>query len=72
MPYLRYERAELNQRDNYFALQRAGMSYRRAALGLRFDIDLQSALKLEIARTKNTDRVVEQWTDALLQYAVRF
>jgi hypothetical protein len=72
MPYARYERAVLDQADNYFALQLAGMSYRRAALGLRFDLDAQSALKLELARSKNTDRLVEQWTDALLQYAIRF
>lgn len=72
MPYARYERALLDQADNYFALQLAGMSYRRAALGLRVDLDPQSALKLELARSKNTDRLVEQWTDALLQYAIRF
>jgi hypothetical protein len=71
-PYVRYERAVLDQSDNYFALQADGMSYYRAALGLRFDLDPKSALKLEVARTKNTDRLTEQWTDALLDYAVRF
>jgi hypothetical protein len=71
-PYVRYERAVLDQSDNYFALQSAGMSYYRTALGLRFDLDPKSALKLEIARTKNTDRLIEQWTDALLDYAIRF
>jgi hypothetical protein len=71
-PYVRYERAVLDQSDNYFALQADGMSYYRAALGLRFDLDPKSALKLEVARTKNTDRLTDQWTDALLDYAVRF
>ena len=71
-PYVRYERAELDQSDQYFALQNEGMSYFRTAAGLRFDIDVKSALKLEVARTKNTDRLIEQWTDTLLQYAIRF
>jgi hypothetical protein len=71
-PYARYERAVLDQGDNYFALQVNGMSYYRTALGLRFDLDPQSALKLEFGRTKNTDRLIEQWNDALLDYAIRF
>jgi len=71
-PYVRYERAVLDQSDNYFALQREGMSYYRAALGLRFDLDSKSAFKLEVARTKNTDRLIDQWTDAMLDYAIRF
>jgi hypothetical protein len=71
-PYARYERAVLDQGDNYFALQADGMSYYRTALGLRFDLDPKSALKLEVGRTKNTDRLIDQWTDALLDYAIRF
>jgi hypothetical protein len=71
-PYVRYERAVLDQGDNFFALQTNGMSYYRAALGLRFDLDPKSALKLELGRTKNTDRNIEQWTDAMLDYAIRF
>jgi len=71
-PYVRYERAALDQSDNYFALQTSGVSYYRAALGLRFDLDVKSALKFEIARTKNTDRLIDQWTDAMLDYAIRF
>jgi hypothetical protein len=71
-PYIRYERAVLDQNDNYFALQADGMSYYRTAVGLRFDLDLKSALKLELARTKNTDRLIDTWTDAMLDYAIRF
>ncbi len=69
---MRYERAVLDQSDNYFALQAEGMSYYRVALGLRFDIDPKSALKFEVARSKNTDRLIDQWTDAMLDYAIRF
>ncbi|MEA3133159.1 MAG: hypothetical protein QOG17_1005 [Gammaproteobacteria bacterium] len=72
MPYLRYERAVLDQNDNYFALQAEGMSYFRTAVGVRFDLDAKSALKLEFARTRNTDRLIEQWNDAMLDYAIRF
>ena len=71
-PYVRYERAVLDQSDPYFALQSSGSSYYRAAMGLRFDLDLKSALKFELARTKNTDRVIDQWTDVMLDYAIRF
>ena len=71
-PYVRYERGVLDQSDQYFAAQNEGMSYYRGAAGLRFDIDLKSALKFELARTKNTDRNVDQWTDVLMDYAIRF
>jgi hypothetical protein len=71
-PYARYERAVLDQSDAYFAAQTEGMSYYRGALGLRFDIDLKSALKFELGRTKNTDRFVQEWTDVLMDYAIRF
>jgi hypothetical protein len=71
-PYVRYERAVLDQSDEFFALQNNGMSYYRGALGLRFDLDAASALKFEVGRTKNTDRLIDQWTDAMLDYAIRF
>jgi hypothetical protein len=71
-PYVRYERALLDQEDNFFALQRDGMSYAREALGVRFDIDFKSALKFEFGHTKYTDRSMAQWNDALLQYSIRF
>jgi len=70
--YLRYERAALDQSDPYFARQRAGNSYYRGALGVRFDIDFKSALKFELANTHDTDRVVDQDNEALAQYAIRF
>jgi hypothetical protein len=71
-PYARYERGSFQQSDDYFAAQAYGGSYYRDALGLRFDIDLQSALKLELADTHLTDRTVGSFSDFLLQYAIRF
>ena len=72
VPYARYERAVLEQSDPYFALLDGGGSYYRAALGLRFDVDLRSALKLEIANTRQTDRARDQYGEGLVQYAIRF
>jgi len=72
VPYLRYERASLQQADQYFAQQTFGASYWRAAIGMRFDIDLKSAFKLELANTHITDRAEREYNDALAQYAIRF
>jgi hypothetical protein len=71
-PYARYERGAFQQSDDYFAAQATGSSYYRTALGLRFDVDLVSALKLELAQTHLTDRVIDSYNEALLQYAIRF
>ena len=71
-PYARYERGAFKQSDNYFAAQATGSSYYRTALGLRFDVDLVSSLKLELADTHLTDRLIASYNEALLQYAIRF
>jgi hypothetical protein len=72
IPYVRYERAAFKQADQYFLQQATGNSYYRAALGMRFDLDLKSALKFELANTHDTDRLVDQYNEALVQYAIRF
>src|SRR5213082_3442282 len=71
-PYARYERGSFQQSDRYFAALRHGESYYRNALGVRFDVDLVSSVKLELAQTHFTDRVVGSYDEALLQYAIRF
>jgi hypothetical protein len=71
-PYVRYERSDFDQTDNYFAALQYGGSYRRDALGARFDLDLTSALKFELARTRLLDRVPREYDEALVQYAIRF
>lgn len=71
-PYGRYERGSFQQSDPYFAAQINGNSYDREALGLRFDIDLSSALKIEFAKTSFSDRIIRTWGEALVQYAIRF
>jgi len=71
-PYARYERGAFQQSDHFFAAQTNGSSYYRTALGLRFDVDLVSSLKLELAETHLTDRDIVSYDEALLQYAIRF
>ena len=72
IPYARYERASLSQADPYFYLQNSGNSYWRGALGVRFDLDLKSAIKFELADTRFTDRDVYEYGEGLVQYAIRF
>ena len=57
---------------NGIAQQNSGASYYRNALGIRFDLDLKSALKLEVANTHDTDRFIDQYNGILVQYAIRF
>lgn len=71
-PYVRYELASLDQADDYFALMTAGQSYRRALLGIKYDIDPRSTVKLEFNRTRLTDRVLDSYRESRIQYAIRF
>lgn len=73
-PYLRLENAQLSQADNYFAVQRYGRSYRRAALGLRYDLDPRSALKAELIGTDQEDvgTANDRYGEARFQYSIRF
>ncbi|MEA3110086.1 MAG: hypothetical protein QOI88_4691 [Gammaproteobacteria bacterium] len=86
LPYVRFERASLDQADPYFNEQTFGASYYRSALGVRFDINAKSSIKLEVAHTRNTDDrpktdyrpsdaeigLPQQYNEILAQYAVRF
>lgn len=71
-PYVRQEKASLDQSDNYFAQQASGLSYVRSVIGLRYDIDPKSALKVEINHTRYTDRVIDNVNEARAQYSIRF
>jgi hypothetical protein len=86
VPYIRYERAMLDQTDPYFNEQTFGASYYRSALGVRFDVNARSSIKFEVAHTRNTDvrpatdyrpsdaeiGLPQQYDEILAQYAVRF
>lgn len=72
-PYLRLEKAVLDQTDNYFLGQNSGRSYQRQALGLRYNLNPLSALKVELNRTREQLVPAEHKTNEVrLQFAVRF
>jgi hypothetical protein len=73
-PYLRAERASLDQTDPYFANQDAGRSYNRQVAGIRYDLNPSTALKLEIDRLTQwqSDGTILHSNGARVQYAVRF
>ena len=69
---MRLEKTKLDQNDNYFASQASGRSYTRYALGVRYELNPQSALKLELNRTKQPDLPGGDYSEALFQYSIRF
>jgi hypothetical protein len=72
IPYIRYERASLDQTDVYFSSQLTGGSYYRSAGGFRYDFNTKTAFKFEIANTHYTDRKVGQFNEILGDIAIRF
>ncbi len=72
VPYARVERASLDQADNYFAMQASGRSYRRLALGLRYDLTPDTALKAELGRTRREESPTVDFNQLLMQWAIRF
>ena len=72
-PYVRVEKAVLDQTDNYFAGQTTGLTYQRQALGLRYNLNPLSALKVELNQTTEDQTTGQQTTNEVrLQFAVRF
>ena len=71
-PYVRYEEAALDQGDPYFASLADGRSYIRYIVGIRFDLNPRTALKLEVNRTDETRNGGERFNELLGQLAVRF
>jgi hypothetical protein len=73
-PYYRWEKAALDQGDNYFAAQESGRPYRQNVLGVRYDLNPNAALKLELGRIEETqvDGSVQRSNAARFQFAVRF
>lgn len=71
-PYLRVEKTALDQTDNYFLGQHSGRSYQRKALGLRYNLNQQAALKVELNKTEPKDLAQPSTNEVHLQFAVRF
>lgn len=72
LPFVRYEKASLNQADNYFSSQVSGRSYVRQVVGLRYDLNPKTALKFELSRSDESRDGGEKYNQALVQAAVRF
>lgn len=72
IPYVRYERATLDQTDLYFSSLVSGGSYYRGAAGFRYDLNTKVAFKFEVANTHYTDRTVGQYNEVLGDLAIRF
>jgi hypothetical protein len=72
IPFARLEKAVLDQGDNYFFLLTTGRSYSRQAVGLRYDLTSNTALKAELNHTitESTPRV--SLNQLLMQWAIRF
>ena len=75
-PYVRAERASLDQTDNYFAAMISGRSYDTTSLGLRFDLTNSVALKFEAGRTTmrgvRVGGLDDRFSDFRTQFAIRF
>lgn len=73
-PYVRWEKAALNQSDRYFAAQHSGRSYRRLVTGARYALGPQAAFKFEFAHGTEimTDLMPFTSSEARLQFAIRF
>lgn len=72
-PYLRLEKAVLDQTDNYFLGNANGRSYTRQVLGLKYNLSNTSALKLEFNQTKELQPSGEfNYHEARAQVAIRF
>ena len=71
-PYVRAEKTELDQSDNYFRQQKSGVSYIREAVGIRYDLNPKSAIKVEGNHTDVNDRATEKYDEIRVQYAIRF
>jgi hypothetical protein len=74
-PFVRLERAILNQNDNYFGDQETGRAYSREAIGLSYRLNQKAALKFELLNSKfeaDAIRGTGRFNSILAQYAIRF
>lgn len=73
VPYARFEQASLDPSDVYFRSLRYGRSYRRALIGLRYDLNPWSAIKTEWAETRESATQLIDETGGIAPFpAVRY
>ena len=68
----RTERTSLSQDDPFFSQQASGRSYKRNAVGLKYDFSPVAAFKFELFRHRQVVSIVDAYTEGQLQMAVRF
>lgn len=74
-PFVRFEKAVLNQQDNYFSMQEGGQSYTRQALGLKYNVNPKASLKFELLHSyfgADVGRTAYSYNSLFGQYAIRF
>ena len=76
IPYVRYEMSRLNQNDPYFSTQENGFSYARTFLGIRYNLNSKSCIKLEGNHSTIADNTAfvnaGSYNEIRTQYAIRF
>ncbi|MEI6804153.1 MAG: hypothetical protein WCK83_13410 [Burkholderiales bacterium] len=75
--FARYEKADLNQNDPYFKrmsneTSNFGSSYHQSTVGLRYDLDPRSALKLQLEQITDEGNANQTVNWLRAQYSVRF
>ncbi len=75
-PYVRYEWGDFNTKDPFFLGQYNGLPYIRSALGGRYNLNDQSAVKLEFATThfkaSSFENPGNDYNQVRFDYAIRF
>ena len=74
-PFVRLEKAALNQQDNYFGDQETGRAYSRQSIGMSYSLNQKTNLKLEVLHSKFEADAVRGsggFNSVLAQYAIRF
>ena len=76
IPYARYEKTVIDQTDPYFNTQINGFSYTRYLVGVRYNINARSAVKIEGNRTTIEDTALNvtagSYSELRTQYAIAF
>jgi hypothetical protein len=74
-PFVRLEKAALNQEDHYFGDQETGRAYSRQSIGMSYSLNPKANLKLELLHSKFEADAVRGsggYNSVLAQYAIRF
>jgi len=71
-PYYRWEKANLDQTDAYFAAQESGRSYTRNVLGLRFLVNPSTSMQVEGNRTREILGEEKSYSELRAVLAIRF